>query len=105
MLCACLTLHRSFFATPTDYAFWSTNVTNALNANFTSEFLTLYQDPTRTGFAAGTQYSFHVSYRPETGYMRVWVANAATGVRVQDTGDIWDPTSINVCSSMNHMAC
>ena len=90
-----LTLFGSFYGTPTDYAFWSTNVTNAFNANFTTQFTTLYQDATRTGYAYGEQYTFHVSYRPGTGYMRVWIADS-TGTRVQDTGDIWDPTDVNV---------
>ena len=95
--------HCSFYGQPTDYAMWTTNATTpAMMIDFSSEFATLYQDPTRTGWQQGSQYTFHASFRPQTQYLRVWVSSVATGAIVQDSGDLWDPSGVNVCRATAH---
>ena len=85
-----------------NYSLWTTNATSSAPIvtgpiDFSGEFTTLYQDPTRSSWTVNTQYLMHVSYRPSIGYVRVWIKDPS-GTIVQDSGSIWDTGAITTVS-------
>lgn len=95
---------KRYFNSPSNYSLWTTNSTSSNTLvtgpiDFSREFMTLYDDATRSSWNLNEQYVFRVSYRPKIGYIRVWVTDTVGNV-VQDTGDLFNQasTSANMAS-------
>jgi len=101
-----LTLKQYNGSSVSNFSLWTTNatVTDPItrfitgNIDFSNEFNLLYRDPARVSWNVGSKYKFHVSYRPSTGYIRVYAKNLANTI-IADTGDIWNAGSITATAS------
>ena len=85
---------RSYFAQPTAYSLWATNVTGR-NYDFTNQFASLYQDFNRNTWNVNVQYRFQVSYRPSIGFIRVRAFRVSDNLLVADSGNIYDSAGIS----------
>jgi len=91
---------KCYYNTPTDYSLYNTNVTTPDNTvDFSSQFELLYHDSNRVSPVTGVQYRFHLSYRPQIGYMRLGIYRASDNTLLVDTGDITNAVAVAPATS------